>query len=108
MAMNKSKISRRHWVMTFDSGWCGTCSMMKLWNTCPRCNAAKETCTHILQCRAMSVSIQWEKSIMELSKWLEENRTCQDISNLLIQALDQWRRGQKDYAFDGMKNIFES
>ena len=118
MAMTESKISRRHWVSKFESGWCGTGKMMKVWkyrlvNNCPRCNAPNETSTHILKCPGASATTQWQKSIMELSKWLEENQTCPDISNFLIKALDQWRMGQEvtkptNYEFDGVKDIFES
>ena len=118
MAMRKSKVTRRHWVTKFESGWCATGKMMKKWNyrlvdNCPRCGAPGESTTHILKCRAASAEIQWGKSMMELSKWLEENNTCPDISKFLVQALDQWRSGEevtrpKSPMFDGMRDIFYS
>ena len=118
MAIRKSKVTRRHWVSKFESGWCATGKMMKKWkyrlvDNCPRCGAPGESTTHILKCRAASAETQWGKSMMELSKWLEENNTCPDISIFLVQALVQWRSGEevtrpKNPMFDGMRDIFVS
>ena len=58
-AMESVGLSRRHWVTKFESGFCGTGRMMKIWkqrviDNCPRCGAANETTTHILRWPAAS------------------------------------------------------
>ena len=71
MPIINTKISRRHWVSKFESGWFGTGGMMKKWkyrliDNYPRCNTPNETSTHIIQCPAQSATTQWEKFILEL------------------------------------------
>ena len=50
---------------------------------------------------------------MQLSKWLEKNRTCPDILQFLIQDMDQLRRDKPvtrslDPMFDGLMDVFET
>ena len=51
--------------------------------------------------------------MIKLEMWLDGNKTCPDISKLLLQILDQWRSGNnvsglKDFDFDGVEDIFIS
>ena len=71
-----------------------------------------ETPTHMLKCPSKSAQILWNKSIEDLTNWLVENHTCPDIARLLIQIINQWRRGDvitmiTDYEFDGIRTIFD-
>ena len=118
VAMKSVPIGRRHWVTKFESGMCGTGKMMKLWrkrlvDNCPRCGEKNETPTHILTCKSATACKVWAKSMVKLETWLDRNKTCPDISKLLIQMLDQWRSGEtvsglKVFDFDGVEDIFNS
>lgn len=49
--------------------------------------------------------------MQNLKKWLVENRACPDISRLLVQAINQWRREEKitmmkNYEIDGVTDMF--
>ena len=115
--MKTVSLSRRHSVSKFESGMCASGKMMKIWklrlvDNCPRCNAVGESTTHILQCTSQSARTLWNKSIEDLTNWLVENHSCPDIARLLLQIIDQWRRGEvvtmiKDFEFDGIQSIFD-
>ena len=117
-AMESVGLARRHWVTKFESGFCGTGRMMKIWkqrviDNCPRCGAANETTTHILRCPAASAYKSWEKSLVSLEDWLVEKKTCPDLRKLLLHILDRWRyrlevTNLKNWQFEGCAHIFES
>ena len=102
----------------FESGMCATGRMMKIWkkrliDNCPRCGAANETSTHILQCSSVDAKTTWEKSMQQLEEWMNTNSTCPHIKRLIIQTLNQWRKrerisGLKDFDFDGIESVFAS
>ena len=96
--MKSVGLSRRHWVTKFESGFCGTGRMMKIWkqrviDNCPRCCAANETTTHILTCPAASAYKSWEKSLVSLEVWLVGKKICPDLRISLLHILDRWRYG---------------
>ena len=69
--MSSVRLSRRHWVTIFQSGFCGTGRMMKGWkqrviDNCPRCGAVNETTTHILQCPCADAQEIWATSLASL------------------------------------------
>ena len=66
----------------------------------------------MLKCPSQSAQTLWTKSIADLTNWLVENHTCPDITRLLIQIINQWRRGDvitmiQDFEFDGIETIFD-
>ena len=115
-AIESVPLRRRQWVSKFQSGFCATGRMMKLWrqrliDTCPRCGAAVEQPTHILCCPSASAVTTWEKSLLRLKEWMTLEKTCPDISRLLLHALAQWRATQlvtplTSYDFDAMPRLF--
>ena len=117
-AMESVPVKRRHWVTKFEAGVCGTGRMMKLWkqriiDNCPRCGAENETTTHILQCPCKSAQGVWDKSLLTLEEWLRCHSTCPDLRKLLLQILDQWRRGSgvvslNDFEFERCEGVFVS
>ena len=117
-AMTTVSIGKRHWLTKFESGICGTGRMMKIWkqrvvDNCPRCGAANETTTHILQCPCKSACEVWDASLESLEEWLIKKKTCPDLRRLLVQILNQWRQGKEvsditNYDFEGCTKVFPS
>ena len=98
LAMKESRIVRRHWITKFESGWCGTGTMMKMWkqrlvSNCPRCYAKNESTTHILQCNSTAAQLTREESMDKLGEWLRSSKTCPDIIKLILSGMSRWRRG---------------
>ena len=74
-------------------------------DNCSRYNASCETPIHILTCKSAGSTSLWKRSIKELREWLVDKNTCLDIASFIIQAMYQWRKGEKvtplkDYNFD--------
>ena len=115
-AMKSTTVWRRHWVTKFNSGFCGTGRMMKLWkqriiDTCPRCGIETETPIHILRCPSARASTTWDESMLDLSEWLASVKTCPDILKLICQSLQLWREQLPvlplhSYDFDGVNAIY--
>jgi len=100
--MGSVDISRRHWVTKFESGFCGTGRMMKIWrqrviDNCPRCGAANEDTSHILQCTSASEQTVGKKAMQKLEDWLVQKKTCPDLRKLLLHMINRWRSGLMVY-----------
>ena len=98
-AMDAVTTKRQQWVTKFESGCCATGKMMHIWKqrlipNCPRCNAAVEDSSHILQCPSASSMTVWETSMDKIKQWLIDTHTCPDLSKILITALAQWKQGK--------------
>ena len=116
-AMQSTTVWRRHWITKFNSGYCSTGRMMKLWrqrviDTCPRCGIEVETPVHILQCPSVQAGKKWEASIQNLVEWLGSVKTCPDIRKLICCAIQQWREQLPvlplmSYDFDGVSAIYK-
>ena len=118
LATKESQTGRKHWVTTFESGWCLTGTMMKickqrLVSNCPRCYAKNKTSTHILKCHSKAAQITRNKSIETLGEWLQSSRTCPDIIKLILNGMSGWKNGlavspPQNLDFDDVQKIFES
>ena len=117
-AMEAVSLPRRHWVAKFESGFCATGRMMKIWkqrviDNCPCCGAQNETTTHILQCPCSSAQNLWEKSLSNLQQWLRRNKTSPDLTRMVLHILSRWRAGVSvppltDFEFDSSESVFAS
>jgi hypothetical protein len=98
MAINGSKLSRRHWVSKQVSGFCGVGKMMQLWKKqqhahCPRCNHPIEDAAHVLQCRSPSAITCWDRSLSQLLEWMQFHDTDPDLATAVIAHLRAWKTG---------------
>ena len=117
-AMKNTKHGRQQWISKFTSGWCATGKMMKTWgkrisSACPRCNTAIEDNNHILLCKAVEAVKVWDESKSKLNDYLDYTNTCPDLALLIINIIDNWKRGteiqiQEGDLFDGIKELFRA
>ena len=117
-AMKSVKLSRRNWVTKFESGFCGTGRMLKIWkqrviDNCPRCGAPNETTTHILQCTSESAQSTGKEAVIQLEAWLLQKKTCPDLRKLLVHMINSWRVGhlvtdKVSCEFEWCKTVFEA
>ena len=117
-AMKNTKHGRQQWISKFTSGWCATGKMMKIWgkrisSACPRCNTAIEDNNHILRCKAVGAVKVWDESKSKLNDYLDYTNTCPDLALLIINIIDNWKRGtaiqlQEGELFDGIKDLFRA
>ena len=114
--MKKIPVSKRHWVTKFEAGFCGTGRIMKLWkqrviDNCSRCETLKETSSHVLLCSCESTNSIWECKLTALEEWMKDIDTYPDLRKILLQVLDQWRRGESvshvtNIEFESCEKVF--
>ena len=95
--MKAQSRNRRHWVVKHATGFCGVNKMMHRWklrdsNKCPRCEEV-ETTEHVLKCTGEGANVVWDKSVMELRKWLRDQGTLPNFTDLICDRLSSWRYG---------------
>jgi len=69
---------------------------MKRWGfwqeaTCPLCKDADEDAKHVVRCPR--VTRVWPRAIQPLQEWLRQTRTDTDVSNVIIDGLTSFQRG---------------
>lgn len=77
---------------------CGVGKYMKRWqqrqdDSCPRCRLQEDS-AHVWQCHGEGADGIWDKSIMELEKWLTKMLSDPDIKCAILFHLKSWRNGQ--------------
>ena len=95
VAMQQSTNPHRQWITKRASRECGANQVLhkrkvKQTDQCPLCQQV-ETVTHILQCQDTRARRQWEMSIQELRRWMENKDTAPVIIDALCKGLHQWQ-----------------
>ena len=83
----------------------------RLVSACPRCNHPVEDVDHILKCQAVEAIDTWKASTNKVNEWLNANSSCPDLSKLVINALQAFKKDEQmvlhnDVLFDGVKQVF--
>ena len=66
---------------------------------CARCNAVEETFRHIFQCRSAHAKTTHKSAITKLKDSLQKAKTAPIIQRVIIQCLEQHRKGYADLSF---------
>ena len=92
-AMQRLKISRRHWVAKHTEGMCGVGKWLVIWkdhdtDDCPRCSAP-EGARHVWQCPAADAKKIRSTGMDRLSQWMTSSLTAPDIQLVFTTRLSQ-------------------
>ena len=76
------------WYSKQTSGWCATGAKLAQWDSsadsrCPNCYGLDEDADHLLQCRSAHRTALLQKSISELSEWMDLNATHPVLAKLV-------------------------
>jgi ribonuclease HI len=94
-AMKTAPFNRRKFIVKHTSGMCGVGKFTKIWketetDNCPRCGDYEDA-THVWVCQNNDATLQWNKSLADLHKWMMTVKTDPDIAMAIIEHLDCWR-----------------
>jgi hypothetical protein len=97
-AMKQLPIHRRHWITKHHTGFCSVGKAMlqrKEWThaRCPRCGHEPETTEHLWTCKTPETNTLWNKFVLDFYQWLKDQHTHQELADVLITRLHQWRQG---------------
>jgi hypothetical protein len=89
--------ARRVFVAKHNSGFCGVGKILKRRNplassSCPRCGQFEDA-QHVWLCQAEACAHIWEKSLQDLSSWMESCQTDPLLHQDVISYLKSWRSG---------------
>ena len=62
---------------------------------CPCCNNPHETVYHVLQCQHSGAQDIWSQAMMNLTQWMEKNKTAPHLTQCIISNLNAWNRGKE-------------
>jgi hypothetical protein len=93
-AMQRLKISRRHWIAKHSEGMCGVGKWLVIWKErehpdCPRCSAFEDA-QHVWNCPSPEATLIRTTGISTLSSWMEDVQTATDINQAITTRLTQW------------------
>ena len=85
-------VNRKIWLVKHVSGFAATASKMmyrKEWDTdlCPLCNCVRETTIHHSVCRNEEITDLRMNRILQLQKWMKNNRTALQIIETITLAV---------------------
>ena len=60
-------------------------------DNCPRCSQPHKTTSHLLQCKGFGVDLLRNDEINKLKDWIETQNLHQEIQDIIIHFLQQWR-----------------
>lgn len=78
-ALEEVPRTRKHFIIKHSMRMCGVGKFMKLWkkqvtDACPCCGSPEDS-NHVWICDKMGALDLWNKSLLELGEWMEENQT---------------------------------
>lgn len=90
--------SRKMWLSKHVTGFGPSAKTMhrrREWKTnlCPLCKNEVEDSQHVILCSDPQVQTLWEKALVSLNQFLQEQHTCPDLRKAIITGLTHWQLG---------------
>ena len=58
---------------------------------CPRWDAEDKIVTHVLQCEAITATIEWNEAMLAFEGWLFQVKTSHILALGILQCVEEWR-----------------
>ena len=86
-------------ITKWNTGFCGVGQQLVKYNyqnytNCPFCQTPHEDTQHVLQCPDITVQLEWDKQLNNLSQWMTDNQGEPIMIQQIIGRLRTWQRNE--------------